>query len=196
MNKKITTLLALFFVQFIISSCEDTCVCPPPSVFEKHYTSIHVDAFDTSGFEPTLVSESVYKNAFGLSFYAQSEYRRIAKIFQRNASFGFNSSFACSCLGDEYRNNDTIEQINIYAINMSNEELLDASDWFTVSSYNGSSLTLAEHMDLYPIYGDGFQLDLDTISIVPDSVVFKVDFSFTSGLILSNQTATITFIQS
>ena len=74
--------------------------------------------------------------------------------------------------------------------------MLDASDWFTVSSYNGSSLTLAEHMDLYPIYGDGFQLDLDTISIVPDSVVFKVDFSFTSGLILSNQTATITFIQS
>jgi len=112
MNKKLISLLLIYFFQFFATSCHQ-CDCDPAKTFERTYNGLELKTWDTSGFQNAEVFDSVNKNSFGLT--VSVELKQIAYLKSRLdfSSFGFASAYACSCPPDKYMNVDPIEFIEI-----------------------------------------------------------------------------------
>ncbi len=190
MVKKSFFLLLLVFLLQLIPSC--IFRCPDPGVFENIYTDVSITAINTAGFYPSEVSDSVYKNAFGLTVVVNFEWKQIAATWKK-AIPRFKTAFALSCDGDTYLYPDPIKTLEIYALDPNNSERINASSWFSIHGYNSNLLGLEEFMQIREEWHDGFQLELSDYSLVPNDVVFEAVVQLESGITFTGQTKLIHF---
>ena len=182
-------------MQFLATSC---CDCELAKTFERKYNGLELKAWDTSRFQNVEVSDSPYKNAFGLTIYVEFELTQIAH-FKPNlnlSSFGFASAYAiysCDCLPDEYINVDPIHTIEITVTNTENQEVTDVTDNFSTYRYNGERLTISELFENRDDFHNGFQIDMTEYDNIPNSSIFTVKIFLESGTELIEQTQEINF---
>ena len=161
MNKKLISLLLLYFFQFLATSCAP-CDCEPVKTFERTYNGLELKAWDTSGFQNEEVSDTVNKNSFGLTVSVEFDLNQIAYLKSRLdfSSFGFASAYACSCPPDEYINVDPIESIEIRVTDTQSQEIMDVTTNFSTYDYNGEQITISDFFENRADWHHGFQLDM------------------------------------
>jgi hypothetical protein len=189
LKKTILLLLGVFVLQTI-----NSCIfrCPDPVTFENIYNGVSITAYNTAGFYPTEVSDSVYKNAFGLTVLVNFESTPIAAAWKK-AIPRFNTAFAFSCEGDTYLYPDPIQTLEIYALEPNNPEKINATSWFSISGYNSDLMGLEEFMQIREEWHDGFQIELSDYQWVPNEVVFEAKVQLESGITFTGQTKLIHF---
>ena len=194
MNKKITFIFLIYFVQFLVTSC-DPCGCDPFRTFERVYNDLELKAWDTSRFRSVEVTNSVHKNSFGLTISVEFELNQIAYLRPKLNwnSFGFTSAYACSCTPDEYINVDPITSIEIRMTNSENQEVTDVTDNFSTYGYGGEQLTINELFKDRDESHDGFRIDMTEYDNVPNSAIFTVKIFLESGIELIEKTQEINF---
>ena len=194
MNKKLISLLLLYFFQFLATSC-DPCDCELGKTFERTYNGLELKAWDTSGFQNKEVSDSVNKNSFGLTVSVAFDLNQIAYLKSRLdfSSFGFASAYACSCPPDEYINVDPIEFIEIRVTDTQSQEITDVTTNFSIYDYNGEQVTISVFFENRADWHDGFQLDMTEYDNIPDNSIFEVKIILESGTELIKQTQEINF---
>ena len=194
MNKKLISLLLIYFFQFLVTSC-DPCDCDPAKTFERTYNGFELKAWDTSGFQNAEVSDTVNKNSFGLTVSVEFELNQIAYLKSRLdfSSFGFASAYACSCVPDEYINVDPIEFIEIRVTDTQSQEITTVTANFATYDYNGEQITISELFENRADWPDGFQLDMIEYDNIPDTSIFEVKIILESGTELVEQTQEINF---
>lgn len=194
MNKKLLSLLLLYFFQFLATSC-DPCDCSPSRTFERTYNGLELKAWDTAGFQNVEVSGNVNKNAFGLTVSVEFELHQIAYLKSRInfGSFGFTPAYACSCVPDEYINFDPIETIEIRVTDTQSLEISDVTANFTTNDYNGEQITISELFENRADWHDGFRLDMTEYDNIPNTSIFEVKIILNSGTELIEQTQEINF---
>lgn len=95
MNKKIISLIFLYLIQFIATSCDP---CHEVRTYEMQYNGLETGTWDTSGFQVSEIDGTVNKGSFGLTLSMLSELKQIA-FNQRKTSF---SGFGFAAIG-KYR---------------------------------------------------------------------------------------------
>ncbi|WP_066627760.1 hypothetical protein [Labilibacter marinus] len=196
-NKVIYSLAVIFVLQTIISAC-DPCDCGDTGKYEKYYTGLDLEAWDTSGFSPKIVNDEVRKHSFGITFSVTSDLKRVAsynKNHSNSASFGFAPAMACDCVEPEYITVDLIHQIEITVINVENDEEIDVTDHFYSTSYDGITTSITEVFEDLGKWHESFHVDLENYSNVPDSAIFTVKIFLESGHELYAQTDVIEFVE-
>ena len=194
MNKKLISLLLLYFFQFLATSC-DPCDCEPGKTFERTYNGLELKAWDTSGFQNEEISDTVNKNSFGLTVSVEFDLNQIAYLKSRLdfSSFGFASAYACSCVPDEYINVDPIEFIEIRVTDTQSQEITTVTANFATYDYNGEQITISDFFENRADWHDGFQLDMTEYDNIPNTSIFEVKIILESGTELIEQTQEINF---
>lgn len=195
MNKKLISLLLIYFFQFLATSCDPSCYCDPARTFERTYNELELKAWDTSGFQNEEVSDTVNRNSFGLTVSVEFDLNQIAYLKSRLdfSSFGFASAYACSCVPDEYINVDPIESIEIRVTDTQSLEITDVTTNFSTYDYNGEQIIISDFFENRANWNDGFQLDMTEYDNIPDSSIFEVKVILESGTELIEQTQEINF---
>ncbi len=191
MLKKISIVLFLLFACQFLVSC--ICDCGDSYDIKKTYTGITVSALNTSGFNNTVVEDSVFRNSFGLEVIMDFTSEEIAKTAYFKAS-GFSSANAlsCDCIGPDYIYEDDIDFIDIYRI--IGEESALVTSAFSIQNYSGEWTSLYEFFQIRDEWHDGFQIQLTDFEAVPDTSKFLIEVIMTSGNKFSATTKEITFI--
>ncbi|PKP11041.1 MAG: hypothetical protein CVU09_04490 [Bacteroidetes bacterium HGW-Bacteroidetes-4] len=184
----------IFFFAVFLLQLMNSCLfrCPDPGTFENIYYGVTITAFNTAGFYPVEVVDSVYKNAFGLTVSVNFETKQIAATKPRLIP-EFKSAYAFSCEEDTYLYPDPIKNLEIYAINPDHSEKINATSWFSIYGYNSDLLGLEEFMKIRELWHDGFQIELSDYQSVPSDVVFEAEVQLESGTTFTNQTTLIHF---
>ena len=194
MNKKVISIFLLYFFQFLATSC-DPCDCESSKTFERTYNGIELKVWDTSGFQNVEISNSAYKNSFGLTVSVEFELNQIAYLKPKInfSSFGFAYAYSCDCVPNEYINTDPITTIEILVTNSENQEVTNVTDNFSTYGYNGEQLTISELFENREDWHDGFQMDMTEYSNIPNLSVFTVKILLESGTELIEQTQEVNF---
>jgi hypothetical protein len=190
MLKKSIFLLLIAFLSQLIPGC--LFRCPDPATYENIYTGVTLTAFNTAGFYPSEVVDSVYKNAFGLTVSVNFESKQMAAAKLRLIP-EIKSAYAFSCEEDTYLYPDPINTLEIYAVNPDNSERMNATSWFSIYGYNSDLLGLDEFMKIREVWHDGFQIELSDFQSVPDDVIFEAVVQLESGTTFTNRTKLIHF---
>ena len=189
MKKKITSILLLYFFQFIIASC---CNCSDETDAIK-YTGFKLSTWNTSVIENAEISNATSKNSFAISIYIESEIKTIVDIFPKlnMSNFGFTSAYAISCecyVGLEQA--DPIVDIEISVIDTQTQKLKIITNNFEPNGYENFEEMLSSDIG----YGhDQYQLDMTDSNNIPDFSIFIVKFILESGIELTEQTQKIQF---
>jgi hypothetical protein len=190
-KKVILILVVLFSIQVLISCI--FCDCPDPETFNISYSSVEVTAMNTAGFSPTAVTDSVYKNAFGLLVYMNSDYTLI-QTATPNFTLGFSTVTACSCDENTYLYPDPLSYMNVFVVNTDTDERTDVTENFKIQSYYYDGLiNLNEFFSERENWYDGFQFELVDFNSIPSSAIFVVEAHLLSGIMLSRETQQINF---
>ena len=203
MNKNIFCLFAIFFMQFLATSC-DTCDCSPAKTFEIINKSLDVKAWDTSGFNnEEIIVQPVNKNSFGMSILVEFEEKRIAFSAPKiNLSgLGFSAAYACDCVLDNFINNDPVSSIQILATDTNNKEAIDVTNNFTTYRFE-DKISVKEYLETrvindnnyYYFYNDIIQIDMTEYNDIPNSSIFTIKIILKSGTELIHETQEINFI--
>jgi len=190
MKNKVIIILTLMFLSSTIISC---CDCADPVTYEKVYNAVEITPYDLSGFSPMVATESVYRNAFGLTLSVNAE----NKIYAQKVNLGFNSALAlqaCDCVGDKYIYSDPISNIKIYMKDQLEGQQTDVSDLFRIYSYSNELISLEEFMKERKEWHDGFQIELVNHDSLPNAVIFIAEVILESGNSILNQTEFVNFI--
>ncbi len=193
MNKKLKVLLFIYLFQ-IIASC-NTCDCGDMQTYEKTYNGIELKAWDTSGFQNEEVTDTVYRNAFGLSVSVEFDLNEVTSHSKIDlSSFGFMSAYACDCVEPKHIISDPIDTIEIIVTDTETQIETIVTDNFSTHDNNGNSITTSELFENREDWQDGFQFDLEDLSNIPNSSIFTVHINLESGIQLSETTEEINFI--
>lgn len=190
-SKSITILLGVFILQ-TVSSC---CFCDDVVSYDVIYESLDLTPIDTSGFSNTEVSDTVFKQSFGLEVSVNSDWQVVSNssIFK---NFGFSSAYACSCPDDEVNTLDPIASADVFMIVEGGEEIR-INALFNVVRYNTNGINLMSLTEYFSIRSDGrgssFQMELIDGDDLPNKVSFKVDVNLDSGRKFTQQTEQILF---
>jgi hypothetical protein len=190
MFRKVLFIIGLFFLVQVITSC--LFHCPEPGTFENRYYAVQIEARNTSGFYDIPVTDSVFKNTFGLIVAVNFESVQIAN---KGFSFQvFNTAMAFSCVGDTYLYPDPIDYIEIYVLDTKTQIRQKVSECFGVYGYSTSEpMTLDEFFEIREDWHDGFQFELIDYKTIPDDAVFIAEALLESGQIFTAETAEIHF---
>ena len=189
-SKSFIALVAIFFIQFL-ASCV-SCDCNPQS-FQVEYDGITLTTWNTAGFSAEEVSDTVYRNVFGLTLSVNFEPKKVSQILN---NFGFSRAYACDCIGDEYIYVDPIDYAEIFMTDVATNELHDVTDFFGAYGYSRELISLAELFSIqreWREWRDGFEFELVEFDSIPSSVVFSVNVYLESGLMFFEQTQQINF---
>ena len=199
-NKNIFCLFAIFFLQFLATSC-DFCGCGSIKTFEVLNNNVNLTAWDTSGFKDKFVTaDAVNKNSFGISILVDAEFKEIAcsKPKTNLSALGFSAAYACSCPSDNYINNNPITSIEISVTNLLNNEIIDVTNNFTIYDF-GEQISIKEYIENREInmnyyQNDSFDFDMTRYDNIPNLSVFTIKIILKSGKELSEETQEINFI--
>lgn len=189
-KKVILILVVLFSIQVLISCI--FCDCQDPETYEITYTSVNVTALNTSGFTDQEVTDSIYKNAFGLLVAMNSDFTLMHTV-SPNFTLGFSTVMACSCEEDTYIYPDPLTNINIYVVDTDTNEKINVSEKFKIRSYYDGLISLDEFFAQRENWYDGFQFELVDFNTIPNSSIFIVEAQLESGIILSSETQQVNF---
>lgn len=200
MNKNLFCLFAIFFLQFLATSC-DICDCNPAKTFEIINKSLDVKVWDTSGFNNEEIgSQPVNKKSFGISILVEFEEKRIAFSTSKInlSALGFSAAYACSCVPDNFIINDPVSSIQILATDTNNKEVIDVTNNFTTYRFD-KKVSIKEYIETrvindYYFYNDIIQIDMTKYDDIPNSSVFTVKIILKSGVELISETQKINFI--
>jgi len=188
MRSKVIVILLIGFISQLIISC---CDCDDPHTYENIYTGVTVIPYDNSGFSPQEVTDTVYKNAFGLGVYVDFELRQYAN----RISFGFSSAmaFQCDCIEPEYVYSDPINHLEIFLIIPGKQEQSNVTDLFQIYDYENKLVSLDDFFAQREDWHDGFQLELVKFETIPESAIFKTTVILESGNSYTDQTGVVNF---
>jgi len=191
MLKKSLQLILFVFTLQIVTSC--FVECGEPKTFEINYNSAVIIPCNTSGFYYKEVEDSVFKNTFGLIVGVESELIQIAENHKLNLSI-FKSAMALSCVDDTYLFPDPIKNIELFITDKLNDEELNATELFKIKDYNQELVSLEDFFIIRDEWHDGFEFELTEYQNLPDSATFKVEVYLESGIIFTEETETVYFI--
>jgi len=196
MKNKVLIILSAMFLSQMFFSCWG-CDCSAPSTFENNYTDVSIIPYDTSGFNPEIVVNKAYKNAFGLGISVIFEPIKISYNLKIFSDLGFTSAmaFSCDCETDKYIYPDPIDYMNIYIIDTQTEQKIDITDKFKIYFYSNELISLNEFFEQRENWHDGFQIELVEFESIPNSVIFIAEIFLESGKTFSNQTEIINFYE-
>ena len=189
-KKVIIIMLGFFFTQLMVSCI---CNCGTPGVYEVEYSGAFITPMNTAGFYTEPVTDTVYKNSFGLYMGLDFEMVQTAMVSNNNfTGFGFAQAFSCSCDGDEYGYPDPLSTMDLFVINTKTEERINVTSWFGVYGYDGI-LPFDEFFKQREDWHDGFQVELVEFDSIPNSAIFVVEAHLESGLIFTKETSVVNF---
>lgn len=194
MKNKVLIVLATMFLSQMFFSCWP-CDCSPSETFENNYIDVSITPYDTSGFNPEIIVDKAFKNAFGLGISVIFEPIKIACSFKTLSNLGFTSAMACSCAEDKYIYPDPISYINIYIIDTQTDLKIDVTNNFKIYSYSDELISLSDFFEKREIWHDGFQIELIEYDTMPNSVIFIAEVFLESGKTFSNQTEIVKFYE-
>lgn len=189
-KKVILILVVLFSIQVLISCI--FCDCQDPETYEITYNSVDVTALNTSGFTDQEITDSVYKNAFGLLVAMNSDFTLIHAV-SPNFTLGFSTVMACSCNENTYNYPDPLNNINIFVVDTDTDERTNISEKFKIRSYYDGLISLDEFFAQREDWYDGFQFELVDFNSIPNSAIFVVEAHLLSGIMFSRETQEINF---
>ena len=189
-NKIITSLVVLFTLQLLSISC-----CPDPRTYKTIYTGVTVEAWDTAGFQSSVIEEVANKKAFGLTVSINSEYKPVALNRTSSSSFGFGLAYAFQCEDDEFIVDDTVRSLDIVVVNPKTNEKTKVNENFISTGNDNERLTVTEFFQQENEWGTYFQFELENTDAIPDTAVFMIDVSMESGTVFTEQTHRIAFVE-
>jgi hypothetical protein len=194
MLKKSIILLTLFFLLQTISSCFD---CPDIESYNVNYTGVKINAFNTAGFYDVAVMETdtIYKNAFGLTVGMIIEMEQTAQNFEKWNAFAFQSAAAMinDCPGPFYYYVDSIENLRIFASVSDTSEVYDYTQRFGTFDYAGNLISVEKLLEIRAEWHNGFQFQFIDFNEIPDKLIFSVEVTMESGNVYSAKTSTVHF---
>ncbi|WP_339924663.1 hypothetical protein [uncultured Cyclobacterium sp.] len=197
MNKRLLSLFLIYIFQFLATSCVSFfCDCDRAITYERTYKGFELNAFFTSDFQNTELSNTDNKNnSFGLMVFVEDELNQITYLKSKLdfSSFGFTSAYACSCAFDQYINVDPIEYIEIGVTDSQSQEITNVTANFTIFDLNGKQTTISKLFENRIYQHDKFQLIMMEYDNIPDSSIFTVKIVLESGTELIQQTQEINF---
>lgn len=189
---RVIFVLFLFNIaQFFLTAC-DLSGGGESGTYSKSYHSLSVQAWDTSGFQSILASDSVTKVAFGLTINVNFDLEEVAINELHLSSFGFSSVMA-DPVPPEYINIDPMESLEIIATDKQSGLDYVVTDNFVSYNFAGNQMTIAELFDNLEEWQDGFQLDLNSSENIFTRTVFAINIQLESGKILTTDTEEILF---
>lgn len=201
-NKVIRSLLFLYTFQLLLSACTDIndCNCSPAKTYEISNTDFDLNALDTSGFQVSEINGTVNKNAFGIRLNLYYNFDRIAKVNPKNnvSELGFSSTYACSCVPDEFIPLNTIEAIKITVTDTETQNTQDVTTNFNAFVF-GDAIDLTDMSDLqnddfyYWSRIEQIELELKEENSIPNSAIFTVEIVLSPSDNLVKQTEIINF---
>lgn len=197
--KSIIVFALIFSTQFLISCIINPCDCDPGIKYQVDYTAGDATALDTSGFQSEEVVDSVHRSSFGIQYRTSFVQEVVSQqeVKSKKGSFGFNSAFACSCVGNTYVYSDPVIDLDIFMINNKTQEEFNANEVFIFygnasnTSVNEIDLTYHFNQEWYPDAYLSFEL-VDEEAVLPSSI-FKIVLTLESGATLSTQTKVVNF---
>lgn len=184
--------LTLFTVQFLFSC--DPCDCPESKKYEVEYTSSELTIFDTTNWSEVASGGKVKKDSFLLLLRVRFDVKRISNLINSNRSAGFSSAFACDCIGDVPTYIDPISFIEVLVIDLDTqvEETVTRlfRESFASHSYGDYNYLLENENSRF----DTFEFQLEGLSRIPDSAIFKTAVHLQSGRIITSELETVLFI--
>lgn len=190
-SKALIVIVIGFMVQLVISCCN----CNGPYTYNVVYVDFDVYPYDIDGFYPQIITDTVYKNSFGLEINMITEQKLAKNQIDLGLELGFSDAkaFSCECEPDEYLYPDMISQIKIYAINQLSEEIRDVTSCFAMYHYDRGYILLQDVCFEEFTWENSFQIKLVDYEDIPQSVIFEVKVMFESNSILSSQTEVVNF---
>ena len=101
---------------------------------------------------------------------------------------------ALSCVDDTYLFPDPIKNIELFITDKLNDEELNATELFKIKDYNQELVSLEDFFIIRDEWHDGFEFELTEYQNLPDSATFKVEVYLESGIIFTEETETVYFI--
>jgi hypothetical protein len=187
-KKSILVCFIIFALQTVLSC--DICDCPRSRKLEANYTGLTLKAYNTAGFENTLINDTVFVNSFGLKFSLDVNYIEIAGRVEDRPNVGFASALACDCVGDEYIESDKVRKIEILVTNTLTQEETDVTSHFAFFDYATNSHVSLTNQTAWP---SALWVDLVVFDDIPKSSVFTVTYFMESGVEFTKETTTINF---
>ncbi len=198
MNKKLFSLVLIYFFQFLVTSCE-TCECETPKTYEQTYDSVEIKTWDTSGFQIEEATSNVNKNSFGITVNLSFNLKEIAHFKQKLdvldfSALGFSKAYACSCVPDDFINKDPVKSIEITVTNTETEQITNVTDNFISYNFNGEKINVRNIFNNNNSNFNGsFQIELATNNNIPNTAVFTITVILESGNTLTESTPIINF---
>lgn len=200
LNRIVKSLLCIYAIQFLLVACiDDGCQCGPSRTYETSIVDFDFQTLDTSGFNPSEISETVFKNSFGIQIYISTDLQRIAKFKSKNdiTSLGFSNAYACSCVEDEYISINKINAVEIMVTDTETQATTAVTENFKAYLY-GDEIDLA---NLINLQDDNYwssirriELELDKENNIPNTAVFSIKLILSDGENIVKETEEITFI--
>lgn len=183
--KFLFVLVGLFLLQFFTSCCRDS-----PLSYQVEYHGMSITPWNTSGFNPTVASDTLFRNTFGLSVQMEFEPEEVSYNLP---SFGFSHSFAFQCPDDEFQYVDPVDYAEIFLTNLETQEQYEVTALFRMYGFDGEWVSVDEFFETHGDAYDGFQFELYEFEAIPSAVIFTVNVYLQSGVQFSENTQQINF---
>lgn len=192
MIKKVLLILAIIFSLQVTMSCI-FCNCPDTNTYDVIYNSASVTAINTSGFNYETVTDSVYKNAFGLEILIS--YDQVLSTTNNSSYFtlGFKPLMACSCNSNEYLFPDPVSDIQIFSINTLTNESVNVTSDFEVPVWHDEGMSIQGYIEQGIEWLTYLQVEMVEHEEIPSSVIFRVEVTLQSGTIFTDETSQVNF---
>jgi hypothetical protein len=187
-RKSILVFITIFVIQTVFSCGE--CDCPRSRTLEVTYRGVSLEAYNTSGFQNTLIKDSVFANAFGIQLSLDADFVEIAEYIITKPTFAFASALSCDCVGDNYLYPDSVDLIQMLVTNIVTQEEKDITSAFGVFDYFTNAY---KPLTDPKTWQEGLWLDLVVFKEIPKSAIFTVIVTLKSGSKFTAQTETINF---
>lgn len=182
MIKKALLLSSIFFISQLLLSCIFGCNCPKVQQVESVVTNIEVHFLNKMNQTPLAEKDSLLARNLLIKVNTLFEEVTNACNFYQHGILGFNTAYACDCIGNEYYLTDSVDYIKILVSKNDTAALHDVSASFGVWNYNDS--IPVNMIDFFSENAgiSNFEIELLDINTIPNTAIFTVELYLQSGI--------------
>ncbi|MEM8968102.1 MAG: hypothetical protein AAGE93_16910 [Bacteroidota bacterium] len=189
MVSKIFTALSTIFIIRTLTSC--FCPCHLYDTYGIYYKEVEITTSPTSD-----STNGISRYDFTINLKFSGDTIQISSLSPQYMH-GFSNALACDCDGDTYLIDDPVDNIEILVIDEKSSESMKLNTLSTILPPRQNELSLEEFFyDGWGWVGTDivFHLDPSEAELLPATAVFQIEVQLESGLILTDQTQPVNFI--
>ncbi len=186
LSKVLTVMSIMFLSQLLWSCCRN--VDDETYTYNIEFLDAKIQLLDISGFNSIEVSDSVYKEAFGLRVFMETE-EKIAYNF--SPKFGITSLMACSPPDDEFVYLDPIASIKLFVVDIELNKKSNVEKNFAVYRYDGELIPFDRYTKSLRFYSPRYLLEPIDSNLLPSIASFEFEVTLESGLVMLGKTPQI-----